>query len=141
MKNYPLYLWLLFVVISCNTKDKIIEKQQENLLMLALTSGQWTVTNFVQGGNDITPAFVSYKFQFRNNYTVDAINNGMIEKTGSWLAEGNTQAQTMTSNFANSTHPLILLNGTWNIITTTWTSVKASKMVNNEVYTLMLNKQ
>jgi hypothetical protein len=140
MKIHHIF-FLLLAFAGCNTKDKIIEKQQENLLMAAITNGQWVVTSFHKGSTDVTADFSGYKFQFKDNYTVDAIKNGIVEKTGTWAAAGNAQAQTMTSNFANSTQPLILLNGTWNIITTTWTSVEASMMVNSEIYTIRLDKQ
>jgi hypothetical protein len=140
MKIYYLF-FLLLPFSGCNTKEKIVEQQQETLLMMAVTNGQWAVTIFHKGAADVTADFAGYKFQFRNNYTVDAIRNGTVEKTGTWAAAGNVQAQTMTANFANSVHPLILLNGSWNIISTTWTSVEASMMINSEIYTIRLDKQ
>ena len=82
-----------------------------------------------------------FNFLRYNNARVINLKNGSVEKTGTWAAAGNAQAQTMTANFTNSTNPLILLNGTWNIITTTWTSVQASMMVNSEIYTIRLDKQ
>lgn len=136
--HYVFFLLLAFA--GCSTKE-IIEKKQETLLMAAVTNGQWVVTSFHKGSADVTQDFSGYKFQFKDNYTVDAIKNGVVEKTGTWAAAGDAQAQTMTANFANSTNPLILLNGIWNIITTTWTSVEASMMVNSEIYTIRLDKQ
>ena len=132
--------FLLLAFTGCSTKE-IIEQKQETLLMAAVTNGQWAVTSFHKGATDVTQDFSGYKFQFKDNYTVDAIKNGSVEKTGTWAAAGNAQAQTMTANFTNSSNPLILLNGTWNIITTTWTSVQASMMVNSEIYTIRLDKQ
>ena len=139
MKNCYM-IFLLLALAGCS-KEKIIEQNQETLLMMAVTNGQWKVTSFVKGGADITADFTSYKFQFKNNYTVDAINNGTVEKTGTWAAAGDINAQTMTAAFTNSVHPLVLFNGTWNIISTTWTSVQASMMVNSEIYTLKMEKQ
>jgi len=132
--------FLLLAFAGCNTKE-IIEQKQETLLVAAVTNGQWAVTSFHKGAADVTQDFSGYKFQFKDNYTVDAIKNGVVEKTGTWAAAGNAQAQTMTANFTNSTNPLILLNGSWNIITTTWTSVQASMMVNSEINTIRLDKQ
>src|SRR6476661_9961758 len=110
MKN----LYVLFLVLfaaGCGVKDKIVEQQQQNLIMSAITSGQWKVTGYVKGGTDVTADFSGYLFQFKNNYTVDALLNGTLEKTGSWAAAGDMQAQTMTASFSNATYPLILLNG------------------------------
>lgn len=129
-------LFLLFILTSC---AKEIQKQQGNLVIQAMTNGQWVVTSYIQGSTDVTADFSVYKFQFKTNFTVDAINNGTIEKTGTWNADAN--AQTITSAFSGATNPLALLNGTWNITNTTWTSVQANQTVNGEVRTLRLDKQ
>jgi hypothetical protein len=128
---------LLAGLFSCDTKE-IVEEQQENLVVQAMTNGQWKVSSFIKGGSDVTADFSTYKFQFKNNNTVDAINNGNVEKTGTWTADAN--AQTITSGFANVGQPLDLLNGTFNIESTTWTSVNASQTVNGELRTLRLDK-
>ena len=130
----PIFLVILF---GC-TKEQIQEKQ-ENLVIQAMVNGQWTITNYDKGGADVTTDFSSYKFQFKNNLTVDAINNGNIEKTGTWNADAT--ALTITSNFANAVNPLVLLNGTWTIQNTTWTSVQANQIVSGELRTLRLDKQ
>ncbi|HEY0354641.1 MAG TPA: hypothetical protein VGC29_00475 [Flavisolibacter sp.] len=128
---------LLSCLISCDPEE-IVQQQQENLVIQAITTGHWKVTSFVKGGTDVTLDFAPYKFQFKTNYTVDAINNGTVEKTGSWNADAN--AQTITSNFSNASNPLVLLNGVFNIESTTWTSVNASQTVNGELRTLRLEK-
>src|SRR4051794_22925138 len=98
MKN--LYLFLFVVLFfACSVKDKVVENQTESLVMQAVTNGQWKVTGYTTGSTDQTSDFSGYSFQFKKNYTVDAINNGSIVKTGTWNAAGNAQAQTMTSNF------------------------------------------
>jgi hypothetical protein len=134
-KLYSIVLLLLF--IGCSP-EKIKEEQQQNLVIQAMTNGQWKVSGFVKGGSDVTADFNPYKFQFKTNLTVDAINNGAVEKTGSWNADAD--AQTITSNFTNASSPLMLLNGTWNITSTTWTSVNATQTVGTEVRTLRLDK-
>lgn len=128
---------LLAGLFSCD-KDNIVEQRQENLVIQAMTNGQWKVSSFIKGGSDVTADFSNYKFQFKNNFTVDAINNGSIEKTGTWAADAN--AQTITSGFTNAGHPVILLNGTFNIESTTWTSVNANQTINGELRTLRLDK-
>jgi len=130
-KLYPLLL--LLILISC------IKQKQEDMVIDAMVNGQWKVTNFNKGGTDMSSDFTAYKFQFKTNLTVDAINNGTIEKTGSWNADAS--AQTITSNFTNASNPLVLLNGTWKITNNSWTWVEAKQTVNGEQLTLRLDKQ
>lgn len=118
---------------------KQIQQQEANIIVQAMVSGQWKVTGFTKGGTDITSDFSPYKFQFKSDYSVDAINNGIVEKTGTWNADAN--AQTITSNFINAGNTLLLLNGTWKITNSTWTSVQATETVGGEVRTLRLDKQ
>ena len=104
-----------------------------------MVNGQWVVTNFTKGSNDVTADFSPYKFQFQSNRTVDAIKNMLIEKSGTW--DANADKRTITSNFTNANQTLSLLNGTWTITNTTLTSVDANQTVNGEVWILKLNKQ
>ncbi len=137
MKKLTLFI-LLVSLLGCDP-EKIIEEQQTNLVIQAITTGYWKVQNFTKGGNDITSDFASYKFKFNSNYTVDALNNGVIERSGTWTAD--PDAQTITSNFTNASHPVVLLNGTFNINSTTWTSVNASQDYNGEMRTMRLEKE
>jgi hypothetical protein len=123
----------LFILASC------VKKKEENLVVNAMVNGQWKVTNFNKAGTDVTTDFANYKFQFKSNFTVDAINNGTIEKTGSWDADA--AAQTISSSFSSVTNPLLLLNGTWKITNNSWTWVEASQTVNGELCNLRLDKQ
>ena len=79
------------------------------------------------------------EFQFKTDHTVDAINNGTVEKTGFWNADATSQ--TITSNFTNAVDPLALLNGTWTITNNSWTWVEAKLTVNGELCNLRLDKQ
>ena len=135
MKKF-LLLFLLPVFFACK---KQIQQQESNMIVQAMVNGQWKVTGFTKGGTDITSDFSPYKFQFKSDYTVDAFNNGSIEKTGTWNADAN--AQTIISNFTNAGNTLFLLNGTWKITNSTWTSVQATETVGGEVRTLRLDKQ
>jgi hypothetical protein len=123
----------LFILASC------VKKKEENLVVNAMVNGQWKVTNFNRAGTDVTTDFANYKFQFKSNFTVDAINNGTIEKTGSWDADA--AAQTISSSFSSAANPLLLLNGTWKITNNSWTWVEASQTVNGELFNLRLDKQ
>lgn len=127
----------LLAIIGCTKEQK--QQKQEDLVVQAMVNGQWKVTSFVKGGVDVTSDFSPYKFQFKTDLTVDAINNGSVERTGSWTADAN--AHTITSNFTSVGDPLLLLNGTWTITNTTWTSVIANQTVSGELRGLRLDKQ
>jgi hypothetical protein len=125
------------IVLLSGCKKKI-EEIQTNLVIEAMTNGQWKMVNFKDGTNDHSPDFAPYTFQFKKDLTVDAIKNGGVEKTGSW--DANAEAKTITSQFGNTNNPLPLLNGTWKITNNSWTFVEASMEVNGVVRTLRLEK-
>lgn len=128
-----LTLLLLFFLCSCNK-----EEMTKNAVINAMTSGQWRVASFKDDATDITTDFAPYKFQFKENLTVDAINNAAVEKTGTWTADANTK--TITSTFDNVNAPLILLNGTWKITDNSWAFVEATQTVNGKLRNLRLEK-
>lgn len=132
-----LLLTIFAALFSCNPED-IVRKQQEDLIMQAIVNGQWKVTKYTTNGYDVTPVFDPYKFQFRSDFSVEALNAGQVEYTGTWAAD--PDAETITASFPNASHPLILLNGTFIIESTTWTSVDASQTVNGELRTLRMEK-
>jgi len=131
MKKFYVVIFLFFLA-GC------IKKKQEDMVVNAMVEGQWKITKFIKGASDITTDFASYKFQFKTNFTVDAINNGIVENTGSWNADATTQ--TITSNFTNVGAPLTFLNGTWQITNNSWTWVEATQTVNGQLYSLRLDK-
>lgn len=127
---------LLTTMTGCIKSAEI--KIQTDLVTQAITTGQWKVTNFTVDNTDQTASFSVYLFQFKTNSTVDAINNGTVETTGSWNA--NATAKTITSNFTNGSATLQLLNGTWLITNSTWTSVEATLTINGTTRKLRLDK-
>lgn len=126
-------LFLFFFFIGCNK-----EEMAKNAVLDAMTSGYWKVVSFKKGTVEVTADFSSYKFRFKENLTVDAINQTTIEMTGSWNADPN--AKTITSSFINASNPIGLLNGTWQITKSDWTFVEASQTVNGELRFLRLEK-
>jgi hypothetical protein len=125
----------LLLLGSCK---KTIEKMKENAVINAMTDGQWVITSFVNNGTVITSDFSGYKFQYHSNYTVDAIKNGTIEKTGTW--DGDAATMTITANFPNATTPLSLIDGAWHIDDNSWTYVVASLNTAGGSRTLRLEK-
>lgn len=126
------------LIISLGSCKKTIEKMQENAVISAMTDGQWVITNFVKDGSVITSDFSGYKFQYHKNYTVDAIKNGTVEKTGTW--QGDAATMTITANFVNANSPLSLINGAWHIDNNSWTFVVASQNTATESKALRLEK-
>ncbi len=128
-------LCLILVLQGCK---KAVQNAQEDLVIKAMTSGQWVVSTFTQNGSDITTNFTGYKFQYYSNKTVDAIKNGSLEKTGTW--DGQASTMTTWANFTNATTPLSLINGSWHIDNNSWTFVVATQTVGSETKTMRLDK-
>jgi hypothetical protein len=135
MKKVIIAFSIVLILGGCK---KTIDKLKENAVISAMTDGQWVITNFVNNGAVITSDFSAYKFQFYNNQTVDAINSGVVEKTGTW--DGDASAMTITANFPNSGASLTLINGIWHVDNNSWTFVVASQNSNSETKTLRLEK-
>ena len=136
MRRFLLILICPLILIQCK---KAIQEKEENAIMKAMTDGQWMITSFSVDSTDITSQFATYKFQYFSNYTVEAIKNGTVENTGSWQGDVNTMS--IFANFSNAVNPLLLLNGTWIINDNSWTYVKATMTIGNEVRKLRLDKQ
>lgn len=134
-KLYTLFTVLIFFS-GCK---KAVENIAEDLVIKAMTDGQWVITSFTQNGTDITSSFSGYKFQYYSNRTVDAIKNGVTERTGTW--DGNATNMTTWANFPGAPNPISLINGTWNITRNNWTYVEASQTNGTEIKTLRLDKQ
>ncbi len=135
MKNILAFILIVIAFTGCK---KTIENAQEDALIQIMTNGQWTVTSYKKGSDDVTADFSGYKFQFKSNRTVDAIKNSAVEKTGTW--EGNAYNRSIFSNFTNAANPLLLLNGTFMITDSGLAYVEANQTVNGEVRMLRLDK-
>ncbi len=133
-----LLTFTLLVVLFAGCK-KTVENVQEDLVVKAMTDGQWVVTSFTQNGINITSDFTSYKFKYYSNKTVDAIKNGTVEKTGTW--DGNANTMTTSANFTGAGYPLYLINGNWHIDNNSWTFVVATQTNGSESKTMRLDKQ
>ena len=136
MKKIPLIIFLTLLFTGCK---KAVENIQEDLVIKAMTDGQWVVTSFTQNGNNITADFASYQFKYYSNKTVDAIKSGTVEKTGTW--DGNASTMTTSANFTGAAYPLNLINGSWHIDNNSWTFVVATQTNGSETKTMRLDKQ
>lgn len=137
MKKLICLVLIASILSGCK---KTIENIQQDLVIQAMTSGQWKVTNFVHNGTTITADFATYRFKYYDNpRNVDAINNGVIEKTGTW--NGNASTMTTNANFTGATYPLQLINGEWHINNNSWTYVVATQTVGADTKTMRLEKE
>ncbi|HET9826754.1 MAG TPA: hypothetical protein VFP87_15545 [Chitinophagaceae bacterium] len=136
MKKLGLILLAVTLLSSCK---KAIEQKAQDAIVQAMTNGQWVITNFTSNGADVTSDFNGYKFQYFDNYTVEAIKNGTLEKTGTWQGDVNTMS--ISADFPSAVNPLLLLNGTWHITNSSWTYVLATMTVGTETRSLRLDKQ
>jgi hypothetical protein len=136
MKKIIAYITLFIFLAGCK---KAVENAQTDLVILAMTDGQWAITSFKINSTNITADFSPYKFKYYSNKTVDAINNGTVEKTGTW--DGNASAMTTQANFPSPAYPLNLINGTWNITNNGWTYVVATQTSGSDIKTMRLDKQ
>jgi hypothetical protein len=127
-------LTLITILFGACSKEEI----QNGAVINAMTSGFWRVVSFKEDTTVLTTNFTPYKFQFKVNLTVDAINGGSVETSGSWNA--NTTAETITSQFPNGNTTVKLLNGTWKITNNSWDFVEATQTVNGNVRMLRLEK-
>lgn len=135
MQRLLIVMLTAFLFTAC--KDAI-EQKKENIILDAMTQGQWKVSTYQKGNNDATSSFSGYSFQFYKDRTVEALKNSAVEQKGAWAED--TDKLTIQATFANPTEPLILLNGIWQITSTTWTSVNAIQTVNGEQRVLRLDK-
>lgn len=138
MKFNRIALLVLFISILPGCK-KTIENAQEDLVIKAMTDGQWGVTSFSLNGTDITASFSTYRFKYYSNKTVDAINSGSVEKTGTWDGDANTM--TTSASFTSPAYPLSLINGSWKITRNSWTYVEATQTSGSDTKTMRLDKQ
>lgn len=122
-------------MMGCKKKSEIVE----DLIIQAMTTGQWKMTSFIEGGVDRTTDFSSYRFKYNTTYTVDAIKNGTIEKSGTW--NGNATTMSISAEFPNAGQPLVVINGIWNITLNGWTFVEANMTQNGIPKNLRLDRE
>ena len=136
MKKTLLFL-SIFGLFATGCKDKI-ENLQEDLVIKAMTDGEWHITNFTINSTAITSNFANYKFKYYSNKTVDAINNGTVEKKGTW--DGDAQTMTTSANFTGAVLPLSHINGSWKITKNSWTYVEATQTSGTDTKVMRLDK-
>jgi hypothetical protein len=111
----------------------------DDIALFAMVNGKWRITKYFKGTVEHTSDFNTYRFEFKENRTVNALNNGLVENTGSW--EADPGSRTITSVFTNAGPALRLLNGTWLVTDNSWTFVEAKQTLNGTDHKLRLDKE
>jgi len=125
----------LFISMSCK---KALEKKAENMVMDAMTDGEWIVEQYFEGSNNISNQFLNYSFKFYSNGTVTGTINSTATN-GTWV--GNASDYTISSQFPTATDPVKKLNGVWKIKDSYWDFVKAEMTTSSETNVLALRKK
>jgi len=133
-----LQLFALLFLTGIYSCKKTVENVQEDLVIKAMTDGEWKITSFTQNGTDLTADFSNYRFKYYANKTVDATRFGTVEKTGTW--DGDAASMTTWANFNTPPYPLNLINGSWKITRNSWTYVEATQTNGSETKTMRLDK-
>ena len=117
---------------------KAIENKQRDILIDAITNGEWQVHRFVEENVDITLQFYGYRFKFEEQGTVQARFFGSTSD-GTWA--GDVNKYTITSQFPGAADPLIKLNGVWKLTDSYWDYVEAEMVTSTGKNILHLIKK
>ena len=120
MKNYAIYLILLFVVVTLQSCNKEEDPEPVGVSASDLY-GEWEITSFVMNGQNRTAELNGYTFEFFFN-TDFVVNKGTIDSYGSY--EVNEEAKTIIVEISNPKEPANVIEGTWEVYgkseTTLW---------------------
>ncbi len=122
-------------LVSCK---KAIEDKKRDIVLDAMTDGQWVVYSFKEGDLDLTGDFSPYTFQFYRDGKVSGFSSNAEEK-GTWA--GDPDAMTITSSFPGSGDPVRKLNAVWKITNNSWDYVMAETTISGVVRLLHLKKK
>ena len=109
----PFLVLALSVSAGCK---KAIDNIKEDLMINLITDNTWKVVRYLDGTENKTADYSEYDFKFSKNNTVNAIRNGAVEATGTWL--GSESTQSITSDFSSAGSPLDQLTGVWLVTNT-----------------------
>jgi hypothetical protein len=137
-KTLPfLAILFFFSVLSCK---KAIEKQAENAIVQAITTGHWYVEQYKRDTVDVTGDFFGYEFQFYQNGSVDGLMGTTLKGSGTWSAD--ISSYSITSAFPVAAgDTLTRLNYTWKITDSYVDYVVANTVTANGTNILHLRKK
>lgn len=130
--------WLFLAISLAGACKKVVEDKKKDLILDAMTNGQWYVYSFLDGGSDISTSFSPYTFQFYRDGTVSGFT-ATTEDKGIWVGDPN--ALTINSSFPTATEPVSKLNAIWKLTNYTYDYVKAEATVSGVLRKLYLKKK
>jgi hypothetical protein len=125
----------LFLSTSCK---KAIEKKAQDMVLDAMTNGEWIVEQYIEGSNNVSNQFLNYSFRFFSDGTVTGTINSTATN-GTWAA--NASDYTISSDFPTASDPIKKLNGLWKIKDSYWDFVKAERTTADGTNVLYLRKK
>jgi hypothetical protein len=137
-KLKPLILAGFLALILTTSCKKTIEKKVQDMVMNAITSGEWIVEQYKEGDNNLSNLFLNYSFKFNSNGTLIGAINGTATE-GTW--QPNTTDFTIFTDFPTAGDPIKKLNGLWKIKDSDWDYVKADMQTDNGTKLLVLRKK
>jgi len=137
MKNF-LRLSVLLLIVNLFSCKKAIENKQRDILIDAMTNGQWLVQQYIEGTVDISFEFYGYRFQFEENGAVHALLGPSV-LDGTW--QGDVNNYSITSQFPSASDPIKKLNGIWKITDSYLDYVEAEMNTSNGKNILHLRKK
>ncbi|MBO9198946.1 MULTISPECIES: hypothetical protein [Niastella] len=136
-KLKPLVLAGFLALFSMSCK-KIIEKKVQDMVMDAITHGEWIVEQYFEDSNNLSSQFLDYRFKFNEDGTlIGTTSSGSTD--GTWAP--NLSDYTITSDFPTAADPLKKLNGLWKIKDSGWDYVKAEMSTPDGTRLLTLRKK
>lgn len=130
--------WLTITISLLGSCKKVIEDKKADIVLDAMTNGQWYVSSFIEGSSDLTTSFAPYVFQFYRDGKVSGFTSTSEEK-GTWA--GDPDALTIQSQFPTASDPVKKLNALWKIVDSSWDYVKAKTTVDGQNKQLELKKK
>ncbi|TFV95795.1 hypothetical protein E4S40_06115 [Algoriphagus kandeliae] len=105
-----LIFWAVLVLFSC-TGEESPSRTEENLFQ-TLTSGQWGISYFEDGGSDRASDFEGINFNFLSNGQVEAFRGTQLLDLGIWSTSIENRRAEIELSFPSN--PLFEnLNGNW----------------------------
>ncbi len=133
----PLILIGCIALLSTSCK-KAIEKKVQDLVMDAITHGEWIVEQYFEGSYNFSSQFIDYRFKFNEDGTLIG-NTSSTSTNGTW--NPNVSDYTITAEFPTAVDPLKKLNGLWKIKDSGWDYVKAEMQTTDGTRLLILRKK
>jgi hypothetical protein len=131
-------LWLALTVCLVSSCKKVVEDKKKDLVLDAMTNGQWYVFSFLEDTADLTASFSPYTFQFYRDGAVSGFT-ATTEDKGQWVGDPNVL--TIQANFPSAGSPVNKLNTLWKLTNYTYDYVKAEATVNGVIRKLYLKKK